>query len=816
LPDYLDKYISTLSDSQQAQMQKMVVANQDEESTIEDLTNKIEKEILDLGNIPSEPVIIIRKQEGRTNSSDYNAVLTEIKNDLVNLFSESAKIDQIITDHERYGKSVLANIEKEIKKIEDKTNIYEIVAFDKDSYSQNIYETFRNRSNFDDNSKYIVDRDGNSSEVVALNNTAEAISLPVSDVVGRIIGGNGAQLAEIKIMEQVGSGFIQYANKKHSIDKAIDGSNSSFWCEVILGDKPFSIPMYDYHGNKVVESGAACKFVIKFDSISSINEIIIKPFSEFPLNIVNIWAYENLNFNTVPIALLSEEIISDEPIVIQFPAIKCQKLEFIINQKNYTKQIYLITEKQANNIEMWQKVSQLSYDGESELTHGGSSWVEEDDDLPIITHGELDKYWNEFEDKFSEIVNNKMVNNDDFVKSYYRVIASLLGDDSAKRLVNKFEYVYGAYEIDVNGKTYSPSGVYVSREIPTVGNIRQIALNTDEKHTYVAFNDSGGLEVCSPDREGSFQATSAEWYISPVENPSLDDWIPILPSEYTDSNGLLYVPCELLLPNVLPSGDIVCKTRFPYYIPTDLLPDGATVPVIRCNGEIIEFGIDYLFSDNDTIVMLNYEPNSVYSISYYVNVSFGDYVNISLDDPPATIRAINKKAYKETFKGVDSQRRVKLSRSPYIDYASINLIEASGEKYNPNLSYDSPETYQPIKVAIRRGTKIFTYATTNDKIDGEWDDDVKGRTYNRTDYITKKNELLTKYDADDHPTYDYRQNDRYITFADMWDKETEISVEYLSTVNNVRVKCILRRIYGDGSITPIINEYLLKLATINM
>ena len=61
--------------------------------------------------------------------------------------------------------------------------------------------------------------------------------------------------------------------------------------------------------------------------------------------------------------------------------------------------------------------------------------------------------------------------------------------------VDKFEYIYGAYDIGLYGKEYHPTGIYVSKPHNMAGNIMQVVLEAEEEHPVFYKNYREGQDL---------------------------------------------------------------------------------------------------------------------------------------------------------------------------------------------------------------------------------------------------------------------------------------------------------------------------------
>jgi hypothetical protein len=823
--EYLDKFMSTLPDAQRQQLQRLIEDQRQEgDMSEQELQAIVEKELADLGKLPEKPYMNVRPQEMQTNSAGYNDTMNEIRRDLNVLFSESSKIDRVIEDHQRLDKAILSNVRKSIRQLEDKITSFELLAKNTEGYVQNVYETFRDKSSLEDDVRYITERDGESKGRSAeINGTSETLVLPTDTIYNRIISSSGSRLASIKILDQVGEGFIAIANQKHGIENAIDGSENTFWSAVILASKPLTVPWYAPDQTTILDSGAACRFEITFQSICSVSEITLRPFTEFPIEIIGVWAYENLSKSSKVYPLTVDKKTGEGLLTLQFPAVECQRIEFVINQPHYTKQNYLVSKTQINNTELWTRIYAAEEDMiEATGPDGNSIWERGENDIerPIMTQERINTYWNQFEKEFRKAVGaKKPTTAKDYIEIASDATNTVIGvkKDGKKQLVNKFEYVYGMYEINVRGITRFSSGVYVSKPMPTKGNIRQVSLDTIESHMNLYYNSKTNSIEMSPSSSSStaFQATAIEWYVSPDTEPNANSWIPILPINTFIYNGVYpRIECEMLFPDI----NGVCHTIFP-------IVKGLSVQVRRNGVPLIKDDDFYTDSETNNIVTIKekaFSSTDSYTIHYHTipvtgNGGKDDFRIVDFEDPYFTAKRVSTKAIRETFSdGTDRRKSITLANYPYIDYTRINSIAGDA-----NLVYDPNQTYfdvldplghnigdcaPPVRVTINDGKNTITPASSST---------AKERTVNRTDYVTNINDALQPYDSS-HPSYDYIHQGQSIFFADDWPSGTIISVDYYYQISNIRVKAILRRVVpGFESLTPVVESYSLKMRASN-
>ncbi|MES9681792.1 hypothetical protein ABWK22_02505 [Gottfriedia acidiceleris] len=352
----------------------------------------------------------------------------------------------------------------------------------------------------------------------------------------------------------------------------------------------------------------------------------------------------------------------------------------------------------------------------------------------------------------------------------------------------EYVYQYGIKNLQLNHSVYDQSGIFVTKPIEVEGNIVEVSLSSFEDHPL--FNELDGMAT---DR-----VTSIEYYISLEENPSLNDWVPILPEDTTQ------VKCEKLF-----FKGSSAELRFHADI-----SDEDNTKVYKNN--ILIDRDDWYFTERGAAIQLAipYDNNSIYTIDYVPNASLFNPWVIKVGD------RFSKKVRKvESFpSGTDSNNTIKLSKYPYVDFNMINKEEA----YDPNTS-----DYRPIDVFLSNGS----IATGNGQTQKEffpiaYSNGSDYLTKNRTDYKNSKDVFLNKYSINPdsiYKTFEYKQEKNKLVFTESFNRSdlyyneatnhgnATITVHYDYLVTDFRLKVILRKNTGDELVvTPMVDSYQLK------
>jgi hypothetical protein len=375
-----------------------------------------------------------------------------------------------------------------------------------------------------------------------------------------------------------------------------------------------------------------------------------------------------------------------------------------------------------------------------------------------------------------------------------------------QKAVNRYEYIYGLKEISANSIDNEKNCIFVSTPVQVDGNIAQISLESKEVHPLLVSTDAGITNS---------RYTSVEYYISYVENPSLNDWMPILPeNEEMVINELLFIKNKQAI------------LRFPALITKDIkVYDNGTL--IDNTDKFWEIGTP----SNIIVFKKDYNPSHDYTINYYPNQIADPYlVDIVSSKKTATDYYNNHNEKGEVFDCANQYCTVTLSHTPYVDRSKINALISTDGNYNPNTS-----SYKPIQVYLENGTIVVPDNKTV-ALAKPYGEAQTGEvcTKNMTDYINNSIVELQPYSltkvngSPKNMVFEYKQEGDKLVFTENFQTsrdieniaiakaDADIRVEYQYLVSHIRVKVILRRTGNTDyeAFTPIVKQYTLKIKTL--
>lgn len=162
--------------------------------------------------------------------------------------------------------------------------------------------------------------------------------------------------------------------------------------------------------------GAYIKYTVTLDKAQPVSEITITPFTEFPLEVMSIMYEEDIETFHERKELIPQDITivdgkqyskpTDIPastslMTFKFPSVIAKRFTFILRQKNYKKDTYLIREKDINDKDLWNKISEREAEVTLDVTDGldtvEANKIDSWDGWDIYQQ-QLQKYYNELND----------------------------------------------------------------------------------------------------------------------------------------------------------------------------------------------------------------------------------------------------------------------------------------------------------------------------------------------------------------------------------------------------------------------------------
>lgn len=638
--------------------------NTDEERKLlkKDITTRLEKDIV-ITQLKDYDVVV--------DANEINTTMNELYIDLLTTFGILDHTGQNLSGFNVLYNGYIDFIGSRINQIRDKIEGCQKSL--SDLSMPNLYiERFRSAENFNKARNLQKDRYGQwipSRCFVNYASNEHFITLPLLKRDNSMRYDEKVETAYLSTSFQLGKGFLDLNTSDTDISNAIDSNNSTFWSETILSDAPLRVSFLDEKPKRMyindsymygIDNGAICELEINFESVNVVNELIINPYCKFPIRLMAIRYKLTDDIDEELKEVVSPEGIEDlfgdnyieKQVSFRFPDILCKKIFILFTQEHYIRSTYIYRPSEVYKNEKW--------------------FNNKNENLDVTINAIFKPI---YYDKV-QMNNTWLFTNRKLVESCEKDLKNLiLGDESKTRKIIKYEYQYGFYNICTYNNHFDRTGLYINKPLKCKSNIKSLKLYTNETHVKNIHD---------------IVVTDIEYYVTPVENPSEDDWKPILPFDKT------VIESELLFI----TDDAKAWLRFEADSFYKLMKNGEDITMLTS---------EYHLHPNprtgkiNCIQIFNYDYDAIYSVCYK---PIEDSYVVNCDNKLVTSI--------ENFIS-NNDTNFKLKNNPFIDstvdYCTIKFVDNSpnsnGEEIvarnvtevtNPNISYlrfdDSTNEYQ--------------------------------------------------------------------------------------------------------------------------
>ena len=766
-PSYLESYGNIIPEEQRKKLIEIIKSRYDfieEEISGEALEQELRSIIAALEQPMGDPLTQYREAErySRISSSDYNKTMEEVFVDLGALYEQDNLIESSIVRHAEVEKASLRDIRSAMERVENDVRVNTIIKENKTGITDVKYNNFYKNDNHSDDPVFSawVDVDTHSCK------------LPRgSDIFVMSYGDMAA--AEINLKHYGGGIRGTISREDFRKEKAIDGRKDTFWGEVFLTDEPV-VQIYD--GEEYY--GIICEVEIKFFRRELINYIKFDPFTNYPLSIIKIKYRRSEGEDWSELEIEPEESV--QVTEFSFPAVEAKYIMLVLNQSNPSINTYNIPRTVINNAEMWEQIAdrELSVSMETaepvqatqDMIDYITGWRALNDASQRYKKEMIDSRVTEGKDTLGEdifdVATGEMMRTTELTPDALR--ASLYGkrEPEERDLVEarKYEYLYGAYEIEARRVWYMDKGLYISPRYISNGSILQAEVSVEDVWP---------------------SGTNIEYSVT------------------TDGHNWK---------NIFSEGDYIYRERIdidPYtrrgvlrFPTTDVLLD----TIYKNNLPIPESEGYFFYEENNMVEIIPgwYTGRASYTASY-TPAGVGDV------SPSGKVVDFSEDPVRETQdvfrEGASRNHKVELRFFPFINYNIINNTREGGMDPAESLFvYIGGRWYNgsgDVAFDIEPGEYYDPIIATVDGYPAE----------NRTDYYKGIRPALTEYNPVQYPNYEYFQVGKNLYFnTKIEDKEISARYQYLN--NFIQFRALLRNNnVSTVDVTPILKNYTLKLRT---
>lgn len=246
MEDYLKGYLEVLPPYQRQRIEDILKDNQDLYN-ISAVAEEQFKEIIAQLAEDHKPLTSNAPQIDRLDADLFNSFFSNVHVDLNMLFLESLLIESATTNYERIFDGIISDLNKETKALRERVDSLRLVSEGEDGLIVQ-KRSFESSTEMEDREKFsslFVDRDGTSIPSVAFEQKHDKYfaALSKTNHVDCLRDEQGATTAILTLEDRRGVVIKTDYAERYKLDNAIDGSQETYWAEVVLSDEPITTEM---------------------------------------------------------------------------------------------------------------------------------------------------------------------------------------------------------------------------------------------------------------------------------------------------------------------------------------------------------------------------------------------------------------------------------------------------------------------------------------------------------------------------------------------------------------------------------------------
>lgn len=242
--NYLQDYLRVVPKVEKERVEALLRANK----AVYEVNNLTEREFQELVNFlaeKQEPITRPIELQERVEADDFNRFFSNVAIDLMHLFEEQNLLEGAAANYDRIFSGVLDDIRKEVGALRQREQELYLENKGEDglfvrTYSFEAENKTKNAEVFNEETKYLFqDRDGTILEEVTYERSYHQhyISLGKEEELNVLVNNKNQTTAKIKVSYE-NTGTVKLNNEQYKIDKAIDGSDDSYYMHVVLSTTP--------------------------------------------------------------------------------------------------------------------------------------------------------------------------------------------------------------------------------------------------------------------------------------------------------------------------------------------------------------------------------------------------------------------------------------------------------------------------------------------------------------------------------------------------------------------------------------------------
>lgn len=695
---YLSNYYNTLSTRRQERVSSILEEARASREQLDALVAKL-KEADAISRVvlaKDEPNYLI---DGYVTSTNLNNIASRV----TELYSISNAVSLLLNSHTQLLATDVKAIEDELLAMEKMTQNFAFLLADNQAYDFAYLEPFSDELGRDMELGSIPDRAQirfGPSDTATVNTDEGVLALPNNLVGGHSLTG--------RIVKGNATAFKLYDS---GIENALSVGTSLGWKMTVATAGPVDAPLPEAYGRP----GAQVVLEFELTDAAPCSELKLVPYADMSSELVQVTLYPADDY-AQETDLLPNPVRFERSLTLHFPMQSVRRFRVVLNQPTYTRRNQQERIKESRQLDLIHEINErrrTEYVGRDYTTRKLERSLQDrttgkkgfSTSLPIssLTPSRgpmrmenlvsIQRYGNNA--MWSKVSGRAKVLNEVLWAKANNVVSleltrnsgspldasqRLLGGGGASQVIadtatevaveNGHDYYYnlGLHYVAIGVDSPGFKGVFVSKPLPSTGDIGEVRIKTSEDNYTLAVTDRHSPHL-----------TSVEYSVSNKSNPENEvDWVPVLPV------GATFIEGERLFVD----GDGKGYFRFPAL-------SGQLLKIYR-NGYLVNL---------ENLQMLLGNPGSIHGVKFSIDTinqediftcdyqPVGDPTTVSFaahgfDVPPLVFAADLSGGAGERFLATQERNTVKLLSQPYID-----PVQAAAGGYQPiTVMLDSGET----------------------------------------------------------------------------------------------------------------------------
>lgn len=338
MSEYLDNYLKILPSYEadnlkrfiESEMIKIAYIGESEfQSIIEKLANFSDMVTEFTAQVPNVD---------KVSREQFNTYFFSVYTDLLRLYRESDLLENAILNYDYFHQAELDALQKEINALAKHIDEIELRSKVKEKMLAYIDDFSSDKTTEIENTHMYKDRNGQprpKAEITRHNNTNRLIITTIERK--SLLFDEAKKLTAIISADNEYKRGVPLPKDNHLIEEAIDNELTTYWAETVHSKEEINVSISE--GEYTIPGGGAiARVLLQLNKIGRLTEIVIHPFSIYPVTIAGI-------FYRTPEDKIKPIIIPESPLVVEkgsamisFNAVYTNEVMIYLKQSNYKKQ----------------------------------------------------------------------------------------------------------------------------------------------------------------------------------------------------------------------------------------------------------------------------------------------------------------------------------------------------------------------------------------------------------------------------------------------------------------------------------------------